>query len=697
MADLLIELFSEEIPALMQKPAAAALAKAMRDGLAERRMPLADDALRTCSSPRRLALVASGVAEAEPRRTVRRRGPRVDAPEQAQTGFRRSLQGTTFTLEQVEEKKGTFWVAVVEEGGAPAAGVLKELLEAFLPRFPWPKSMRWGDGDARWVRPLHHIVCLLDGTVVPVRFAGIEASDTTRGHRFMAPAPIRLDGARDYAEVLRGAKVLVDPAERRVLIEAEARRLATDAGLVLRDDPGLLEEVAGLAEWPVPLLGRIDEPFMALPPEVLETTMRSHQRYLALSDEHGNLAPRFVLVANLEAVDGGAAIVEGNERVLRARLWDARFFWDNDRKAPLTSRMEALERMVFHARLGSMAAKARRLERLAGRLARRFDTVPADEAARAGLLAKADLVTGMVGEFPELQGVMGAYYARAQGESDPVVDAIRRHYAPQGPSEACPKEPLAVVLALTDKLDSLVGLHAAGERATGSSDALGLRRLALGIIRIVLENGLRTPLRALFVEAIEGYDEALDLPPATAVADELMGFTVDRLKVHLRGEGLAPDLITAVLDAGREDDLVRVRAKVRALAAFLATTDGADLLALYKRARNIVRIETKRDGVTVDGPVAETLLEAATERDLNAHLDAITPRIAQALETERYTDAMGDLATLRAPLDQFFEEVLVNADVPELRSNRLRLLARLSGLLDGIAVFDVIEEPHRAA
>jgi glycyl-tRNA synthetase beta chain len=649
------------------------------------------------ATSRRIGLVATGVPAAEPTRTVRRRGPRVDAPAPAQEGFRRALAGTRHRVEEVEEKKGRFFVAHIEEGGADAGAVVKDVLEAFLPRFPWPKSMRWGAGEARWVRPLHHILCLVDGTVVPLRFAGLEAGDRTIGHRFMAPAAFAVRDATEHAARLEAAKVVRDTAERRRRILAGARALAAEAGLVLREDAALLDELAGLTEWPVPLAGRIDDAFMALPPEVLTTSMRNHQKYLALDRPDGSLAPHFVVVADLEARDGGAAIVAGNERVLRARLWDARFFWDQDRARPLEGRRDALARMVFHAGLGSMADKADRLERLAGRLAERLGLAEATAAARAGALAKADLVTGMVGEFPELQGVMGAYYARAQGESAAVAEAIAAHYAPQGPNDRCPTAPLAVATALADKLDSLAGFHAAGERATGSSDPLGLRRLALGIIRLVFENELRLSLREAFAEARAGYGDAAALSPAEPAVDELVAFVLDRLKVHLRGEDIRADLIAAVFAVGDDDDLLRLRRKVAALQKFLDSADGANLLAAYRRARNIVRIEAKKDGEATSGEVRGELLEAPAEIALHHELATVTAQIRTDLADERFTEAMVSLASLRAPLDRFFEEVLVNVDESAVRANRLRLLARLSGLLDGVAVFEMIEEPRVAA
>ncbi|MEO1089188.1 MAG: glycine--tRNA ligase subunit beta [Pseudomonadota bacterium] len=696
MADLLVELFSEEIPARMQAPAAAALARAVNDGLSARGMGVPDTAWTTFHGPRRIGLSVTGISGEEPRRSVRRRGPRVDAPRPAQEGFRRSLDGLAHRIEEVDEKKGRFLVAVVEEGGTTAATVVRAVLEEYLPRFPWPKSMRWSAGEARWVRPLQRILCLLDGAAVEVRFAGLVGGAVTSGHRFMAPEPFAVAGADDHRDRLRAAKVLIDPAERRARIVDGAKALAAAHGLSVRDDPGLVDELVGLAEWPVPLIGTIDGAFMCLPVEVLTTSMRAHQRYLALDDDRGALAARFVVVANLEADDGGAAIIAGNERVLRARLWDARYFWDSDRATALADREGDLERMVFHTKLGSMALKAQRLEPLASWLADRLGLGVAADAARAGRLAKADLVTGMVGEFPELQGVMGAYYAREQGEAAAVADAIGQHYAPEGPSDRVPTAPAAVAVALADKLDSLVGLYAAGERATGSKDPLGLRRLALGIVRLLFENGLRLPLRDAFGAAFDGYG-TLDATIRDTVVDELVAFVADRLKVHLRDEGLSAELLAAVFAVGNDDDLLRVREKARAVARFLASEDGIDLLAAHRRAMNIVRIETRKDGRPVDGEVDTALLVDAIEQDLATNLSVAADRIRSALETEEFAEAMASLASLRGPLDRFFEGVLVNVDDAAIRANRLRLLSRLGGLLDGIAAFDMLDEPRAAA
>ncbi len=705
MAELLLELVSEEIPARMQGPAATVLRERLLAALGGRGIETTTLEASSFATPRRVGLVVAGLPAREPEHEVRRRGPRVDAPEAAQSGFRRSLEGLEVRLEQVTEKKGTFWLAVVAEGGAPIGEVVRTILDDLLAHFPWPKSMRWGTGEARWVRPLQRILCLVDGTVVPVRFAGLEAGNVTVGHRFMAHAAFAVRDAGEHRARLRDARVLVDPAERRRVIVEAAAALAAAEGLRPVADAGLVEELVGLAEWPVPLLGRIDDAFMGLPPEVLTTSMRTHQKYLALVDGEGRLAPRFVVVANLEATDGGAAIVAGNERVLRARLWDARYFWDLDRRQGLNGREAALDRMVFHARLGSMAEKAIRLERLAGWLADRLALGDPQLATRAGRLAKADLVTAMVGEFPELQGVMGAYYAVDQGEDAAVAAAIGGHYAPQGPGDACPTAPTTVAVALADKLDSLVGFFAAGERATGSKDPLGLRRLALGVLRLVFENELRLPLREAFDLAYESY---LETKPSgvdarfagvtrESVRNDLLGFVADRLKVHLRDEGLGADLIAAVFAAGDDDDVVRLRARARALAAFLATSDGANLLAAYRRAANIVRIEARKDGAPVAGAVDAARLVDAAEIALAERLDAAATAVDTALGDERYEEAMAALASLRSPVDRFFDEVLVNAEDGDLRANRLHLLARLGGLLDGVAVLERLDEPRSAA
>jgi glycyl-tRNA synthetase beta chain len=591
---------------------------------------------------------------------------------------------------RLEERNG-YLVATVTEAGQPTPEVLARILPVALERLSWPKSMRWGAGDARWVRPLHGIVCLYAGAVVPFTFAGVESGDVTVGHRFMAPAPIRVRGHTDYVVKLRDAFVDVDAQARRQTIAEAAERLAAERGLTVKPEPGLLDELTGLVEWPVALMGRIDEESMVLPPEVLTTSMRTHQRYLTLLGAEGRLAPWFITVANIEAPDGAAAIVAGNEWVLRARLWDARFFWEQDRRDPLESRLPQLESTVFHAELGSLGQRVYRLVGLAGWLTRHLPDADPAKAERAALLAKADLKTGMVGEFPELQGIMGGHYARAQGEDEAVAQAIAEQYAPKGPEDRCPTAPVSVALALAEKLDTLAGFFAAEIRPTGSKDPYALRRAALGVIRLILENSLRLSLRGVFAAALDGYGDRF-AGRSAQVADELLAFFADRLKVHLRGQGTRHDLIGAVFAVAGEDDLVRLLARTTALQAFIASEDGRNLLTAYRRASNIVAIEEKRDRQRFDGLPDPGLLREPRERELHTALDAAVTRIETALAAEDFTGAMAALARLRGPVDAFFDHVTVNTDEPALRANRLRLLGRIRTSLDRVADFSLIED-----
>ncbi|MBM3485325.1 MAG: glycine--tRNA ligase subunit beta [Alphaproteobacteria bacterium] len=699
MAELLLELFSEEIPAGMQARAAEDLERVVVERL--KAAQLAPETARSFVTPRRLALVATGLPVQQADVTEDRRGPRVGAPDNAIQGFLKA--NGLASLDQCEKRdtgKGEFWFAIVRRSGQPTAAVLSGLLAEAIAALPWQKSMRWGAGAMRWVRPLQRILCLFDGNTVPIALANpVPVGDATAGHRFMAPAPIAVSAFDDYAAKLRAAHVVLDAEERKRLILERAGALARSAGLALRDDPGLVAEVAGLVEWPVVLMGTIDPAFMEVPPEVLITAMRTHQRYFATLDSAGRLANRFVVVANRETADGGAAVVAGNERVLRARLSDARFFWDQDRKRPLESRVSALADMVFHAKLGTIAAKVVRLQALAAELAPHVPGADIDQVRSAATLCKADLTAGMVGEFPELQGVMGRYYAHHEGEKDAVADAIAEHYSPAGPNDRCPTAPVSVAVALADKIDSLVGFFAIGEKPTGSRDPFALRRAALGIIRLVIENRLRLPLREAFRRAYWGYNEAvagfekgLEKGHRPKVLErELLDFFADRLKVHLRGEGVRHDLIGAVFALGDEDDLVRLLARVEALRAFVATDDGANLLIAYRRAANIVAIEEKKDGVRHDGDPSESDLAEAEERALYAALGTARATRDAALGREDFAVAMTALAGLRRPVDSFFDKVLVNAEVPDLRRNRLRLLSRIRSTMNGMADFSQIE------
>ena len=582
MPELLLELLSEEIPARMQERAAADLAELVGRSLGE--AELGHERIDAYATPRRLALQVQGIPARQADVMVERRGPRVGAPQAALDGFIASLGVSDYALEERDDRKGRVHVARYQRAGQPTPDVLVALLGAVLARFPWPKSMRWGSYGIRWIRPLRGILCLFDGEVVPLEFGPLRAGGTTRGHRFLAPAPIEVRDFEDYRRKLAAAHVQLESAERRTMITSEAERLARAEGLQLRNDPELFTELTGLVEWPVVLLGRIEQRFMELPNEILITAMRHHQKYLALQTADGRLATRFAIVANLSGKDGGQVIVAGNERVLRARLWDAQFFWDQDRKRPLARRVPELDGVVFHARLGSLGAKAARLEVLARWLAQWVPGAEGDLAARAGLLCKADLVTGMVGEFPELQGVMGRHYAYHDRERPEVADAIAEHYGPQGPNDSCPSAPASVAVALADKLDTLVGFFAIGEKPTGSRDPFALRRAALGAIRLILENRLRLSLRAAFEQALARYGDQLPDIDEHALSAELLAFFADRLKVHLKDAGVRHDLISAVFTAGGEDDLVRLLARVEALRAFLATEDGANLLTALRRA-----------------------------------------------------------------------------------------------------------------
>jgi glycyl-tRNA synthetase beta chain len=681
MPELFLELFSEEIPARMQARAADDLARLVGEALA----PLAPTDLRGFYGPRRIALaatVAPGVAETR----SAERGPRRNAPEQALAGF---LRKHGASRDQLREE-GDFLVLDRAVPGIDAAALIARELPGLLRRFPWPKSMRWGGTSSfTWVRPLRRILCILDGAVVPFDLRdgaddghGLASANLTEGHRFLASGAVAVASCADWQATLRARHVIADSAERRRLVAEGVTALAAGHGLTVVDDPGLLDEVANLVEWPVPLLGRIDAAYMDLPPEVMQVSMRVNQRYFALRDAAGRAAPWFAFAANVPGTDDGRTIVAGNERVLRARFADARHFWDLDRAARLETRVPALDAITFHAKLGSQGDRVRRLVALAAAIA---PAVGADVALarRAALLCKADLTTGMVGEFPELQGVMGGYYARHDGEDPEVADAIRDHYAPKGPGEAVPTRPVGIAAALADKLDLLAAFFGAGEKPTGSGDPYALRRAALGIIRIIRENRLRLSLRALIAAA------AAPLP-SRPDADELLAFLAERLRIQLRTEGARHDVLAAVLGTGLDDDLVRLLARTDAVAALLGTETGASLLAAYRRAANILRIEERRDGPH-DGPVDPALLSLPEEQALAAAIDRVEPEVTTFLRNEDFAAAMSSLALLRAPLDSFFDAVTVNDPNAQLRRNRLQLLSRLRAAMNQAADFSRIE------
>ncbi|HYH17675.1 MAG TPA: glycine--tRNA ligase subunit beta [Azospirillum sp.] len=723
MPELLIEFFSEEIPARMQARAADDLKRIVTEKLTAAGLTFTK--AEAHSTPRRLALVVDGLPERTADVKEEKKGPRVGSPEQAVQGFLKSAGLSSLdACEQRDTGKGVFYFAVTEKKGRETAEVLSEIIPAAMAELPWPKSMRWGSSNVRWVRPLHSIIAVFGGRTLDGSFflgerqGSLAFGNTTRGHRFLSPDAFAVEGFADYKEKLRTAHVILDREERKAKIKADAESLAASQGLTLSPDDGLLEEVAGLVEWPVMLMGTIDEAFMDVPAEVLITSMRTHQKYFAVLDKAGTMAPRFILAANMVTQDGGKAVVAGNERVLRARLSDAKFFWDLDRKTKLEERVPALEKITFHAKLGTVAEKVNRVQVLAAELARAIGA-DADAATRAALLAKADLVTEVVGEFPEVQGIMGRYYALGQGESTQVADAIAAHYKPLGPTDTCPTAPVSVAVALADKIDTLVGFFAIDEKPTGSKDPYALRRAALGIIRLVLENGLRLSLVEFLTSAsnIMGrsrHDAAVAAAqrsggiqmiasatvmtrrqgwaePIDKTAADLLDFFADRLKVVLRDQGVRHDLVDAVFALGGEDDLVRLLARVKALQAFVGSEDGANLLTAYKRASNIVRIEEKKDGHAYDQPVDAALLQQAEEKDLFGALTDAAASAKPLLDKEDFTGTMGALARLRGPVDAFFDKVTVNAEQADLRANRLRLLSQIRATLNAVADFSRIE------
>lgn len=690
MAQLLLELFSEEIPARMQARACDDLKRLVSEALEA--AGLSFDKAAAYATPRRIALVVDGLPDAQPDISEEKRGPRTDAPEKAIEGF---LRANEISLEQCEKRtagKGEFWFAVIERKGRPTAEVLAEILPDAIRKLPWQKSMRWGEGSLRWVRPLQRILCVLDAETVALDIGGgVPCGNTTSGHRFHSPEPFEVGFFDDYEKTLQLNKVVLQAAHRRDLIEQGANELVADQKLQIKRDAGLLAEVAGLVEWPVVLLGNIDNDFMILPDEVLSTSMRSHQKYFSVIFEDGKLAPFFVVVANMEASDGGAAIVAGNERVLRARLSDAKFFWDQDRKETLESRVPALAQMVFHQKLGTLEDKVTRLTALATEIVQWVPGADRDQVRSAATLCKADLTSGMVGEFAELQGIMGRYYALAEGEAAEVADAIAEHYSPAGPDDDCPTKPVSIAVSLADKLDTLVGFFGIDEKPTGSRDPFALRRAALGIIRIILENNLAISTRGILEMAQKNYPKGL-FKDSVLDVEHLWTFIVDRLKVHLRGRGVSHDLIAAIFARGGEDQLLRLVQKAEALQEFLATEDGKNLLVAYRRANNIVQIEEKKDGVRFSLDVVdENKFEQHEENALWNALTKVEQKNPATPDMAQFGDVLEALASLRAPVDQFFDKVTVNTDKADLRENRLRLLSEIGTCLNRVADFSQIE------
>ena len=710
MPDLLIELFSEEIPARMQARAATDLKRLMTDGLVEAGLTYAG--AHAFVTPRRLALAVEGLSAESPTVTEERKGPKADAPDKAIEGFLRSTGLTRDRLEERETPKGTLLFARITRPGRPAAEIVAEVLEAVVRGFPWPRSMRWGgpglpgEGSLRWVRPLHSILCLLTTEagpeVVPLDIDGIVAGDTTRGHRFMAPGPFAVTGFEDYAAKLKRAFVLLDPKERAATIRHDAEHLAFAAGLELLDDTGLLAEVAGLVEWPVTLMGEIGARFLDLPPEVLQTSMKEHQKFFSVREPAagrpgaGRIV-RFVTVANRATADDGATILAGNRKVLAARLSDALFFWENDLRvaqAGMGAWLDKLAHVTFERRLGSQADRIARIAALAREIAPVVGADP-DLAEQAARVCKADLASEMVYEFPELQGTMGRYYAEAAGLPPEVAAACEEHYKPLGAADRVPEGPVAQAVALADKLDTLTGFWAIDEKPTGSKDPFALRRAALGVIRIVLDGGLRFSLLEVMAaaaaphpepagEIVRDYEILLAMginegmpEMRSALAHDLLSFFHDRLKVHLRDEGIRHDVIDACLSMEGADDLADVTARARALQGEIGTKEGENLIHGFRRAANILAQAEAADGVAYEFGPDPKFAETEEERALFAALDAADARIAPALAAEDYAEAMAAMAALRAPIDSFFEAVQVNTDNPIVRRNRLNLLHRI--------------------
>jgi glycyl-tRNA synthetase beta chain len=744
MPDLLLELFSEEIPARMQARAAEDLRKLVTDRLVA--AGLVYEGAKAFVTPRRLALAVHGVPARQADLREEKKGPRVGAPENAIAGFLKAAGLKSIKDAKVQpDKKGDFYVAVIERPGRPAIEVIKDVVMATLVTFPWPKSMRWGKrsempGSITWVRPLHSIVATFgpeteEPDVIQFEIDGIKSGNETRGHRFMAPAPFKVRRLDDYMAKLDKAKVVLDPQRRRDIILTEAKQLAFAQGLELIEDEGLLAEVAGLVEWPVVLMGSFDPGFLRIPEEVIRATIRTNLKCFVLRDAaHAKLVDKFILVSNIEAPDGGKTIVAGNERVIRARLSDAKFFYEADLKTRLEERLPKFEHIVFHEKLGTQAQRIERIERLAAELA---PLVGADveKTKRAARLCKADLLTEVVGEFPELQGLMGRYYAEEQGEDEAVAHACEDHYSPKGPDDLVPNDPVSVAVALADKLDTLVGFWAIDEKPTGSKDPYALRRAALGIIRVILENKLRIPLWKSFrdrgivlrnhwanreinemssvltslpaeirhtsefaaltkitpkpKQVIELWDRAFW--DSVGDADKLLSFFAERLRVHLRDQGARHDLVDAVFALRNQDDLVSIVRRVEALGKFLDTEDGKNLLAGYKRATNIIRIEEKKDGREYTGAPDAKLYQQAEEKALAKAIDAARAEATRAVAAEDFEAAMRAMAKLRPHVDAFFDKVTVNINDKPLRENRLKLLNEIRAATRAVADFSRIE------
>jgi glycyl-tRNA synthetase beta chain len=698
MPELLLELFSEEIPARMQTKAADDLRRMVTDRLGAE--GLIYEGAKAFVTPRRLTLTVHGIPARQPDLKDERRGPKIGAPDAAVQGFLKAtgLKSLDEAKIQRDPKKGDFYIALIEKPGRPTLDVLAEILPVIVRSFPWPKSMRWGERSAKsgslsWARPLHSIIATFgleteEPDVVKFDVAGIEAGQTTFGHRFMAPAAIPVRRFADYEAKLKAAKVVLDPQARKDIILADARTAAQAQNFELVEDQALLDEVAGLVEWPVVMMGSFEKEFLSIPDEVIRATIRTNQKCFVVKDPAtGKLTNKFILTANIEASDGGKAIVAGNERVIRPRLSDAKFFYQTDLKTKLEDRLPKFENIVFHEKLGTQGERIKRIEQLAAEIA---PLVGADieRTRRAARLAKADLLTEVVGEFPELQGLMGKYYALAQGEHASVAAASEEHYKPQGPADRVPTDPVSVAVALADKIDTLVGFWAIDEKPTGSKDPYALRRAALGVIRLIVENTLRLPILNAAKSAILGLSAKGD---AEKLPSDLLAFFADRLKVQLRDQGARHDLVDAVFALGGQDDLLLVVRRVEALGKFLETDDGKNLLAGTKRANNILGIEEKKDKRSFDGAPDVSLYALDEEKALAKAIDQVKGEASSAVAKEDFAAAMSAMAKLRPAVDAFFDKVKVNDDDPKVRENRLKLLNEIRTATRAVADFSKIE------
>ena len=677
MAEFLLEIFSEEIPARMQQKATDDLEKLVTEKLNDAKLTF--DGVKSYVTARRLVLSITDLASVQPDVSEERRGPRADAPDQAIAGFLRGAGIAREDLVEREDKKGTFLFAIIDQKGRPASDVIAEFMPDIIRNFPWPKSQRWGAGSLRWVRPMHSILCIMDGDIIDFEIDGINSSNKTCGHRFMAPAEITVNDFTSYNEALKNAYVVLDRFERIENIDSEAQKLAKNAGLKLVEDKKLLGEVAGLAEYPVVLMGSFDEEFLDVPPEALTSAMRTHQKYFSLKDNKGNLANKFIFVSNMKTKDNGVKIIDGNERVLRARLSDTKFFWDQDLKSKLADHLPALNNIVFHAKLGTVGARVKRLEELSGYIAELI-SADVEKAKFAAKLSKSDLVTGMVDECPELQGLMGKYFALAEGQDAQVADAIADHYSPKGPTDNCPSASVSIALALAEKIDTLVGFFAIDEKPTGSKDPFALRRASLSIIRLITENNIRIDLDQVILKSASSYDLNFEI-------DDLLKFFWDRLKVYAKDRNIRHDIIGAEFNW----DFVKMLSKAEALQNFVVTDDGENLLAGYKRAVNILKAEENKDGVNFDGDIVLDQLTMEEEKTLFATLNDVTVKTSDALKREEFEIAMTALAGLRTPIDAFFDKVTVNSDNKSERESRLQLLSHIRTTMNSVVEFSKIE------